>query len=201
MQNAAPDAPLTRSLAPIPSDPARKDELGALLVRKLPGVITRGADGAIPAGTLALAEVQDSPGRPAPLSKAAALAAGLPPGGPAQLSPLARAALLSAQLPPVRPAPKTLLVAAKIDRSNFSVMTAAPTKAPGAGNVAARIVQAAPSAPPELVVAMMTPNAQVPMAFASEPYGDLRSDAFTGSAVKPLNNAANQLAGLRDTSN
>jgi uncharacterized protein YcbK (DUF882 family) len=197
----APNAPLTRSLAPIPSDPARKDELGTLLVRKLPGVITRGADGAIPAAALALAEAQDSPGRPAPLSKAAALAAGLPPGGAAQLSPLARAALLSAPLPPARPALKTLLVAAKIDRSNFSVMTAAPTKPQSAGNGAARIVVAAPSAPPELLVAMLTPDAQAPMAFASQPYGDLRSDAFTGSAVKPLNNAANQLAVLRDTSN
>ncbi|HEY4923588.1 MAG TPA: DUF882 domain-containing protein [Roseiarcus sp.] len=203
----APNAPATRSLAPLVSDAARKNDLAALLARKLPGVITRGADGAIPAAALALAEVQDMPGRPAPLSKAAALSAALPPGGPAQLSPLARAALLSAPLPPVRPAPKTLLmtkallVAAKIDRSNFSVMTAAPTNTPNAGSGAARIVPAAPSAPPELMMAMLTPNTQAPMVFASQPYGDLRSDAFTGSAVKPPDNSAFLLATLRDTSN
>jgi uncharacterized protein YcbK (DUF882 family) len=198
----APNAPMTRSLAPIVSDAARKNDLvAALLARKLPGVITRGADGAIPAGALALAEVQDSPGRPAPLSKAAALTAALPLGGSAQLSPLARAALLSAPLPPVRPTPKALLVAARIDRSNFSVMTAAPTNAASAGSATARIVPAAPSAPPELMMAMLTPNAQAPMVFASQPYGDLRSDAFTGSAVKPLDNSAIQLATLRDTSN
>jgi hypothetical protein len=164
-------------------------------------VITRGADGAIPAAALALAEVQDVPGRPAPLSRAAALSAALPIGGSAQLSPLARAALLSAPLPPVRPATKALLVAAKIDRSNFSVMTAAPSNAPSAGSGAARIVPAAPSAPPELMMAMLTPDAQAPMVFASQPYGDLRSDAFTGSAVKPLDNSAFLLATLRDTSN
>jgi uncharacterized protein YcbK (DUF882 family) len=198
LQGAAPDAPVTRSLGPIVSDAARKNDLvAALLARKLPGVITRGADGAIPAAALALAEVQDVPGRPAPLSRAAALSAALPLGGSAQLSPLARAALLSAPLPPVRPAPKALLVAARIDRSNFSVMTAAPTNAPNA----ARIVPAAPSAPPELLMAMLTPNAQAPMVFASQPYGDLRSDAFTGSAVKPLDNSTIQLATLRDTSN
>jgi hypothetical protein len=199
------NGPLTRSLGPIGPDAAHKNDkndlVAALLARKLPGVITRGADNPIPPGALALAEVQDSPGRPVPLSKAAALSAGLPVGGSQQLSPLARAALLSAPLPPARPASKTFLVAARIDRSNFSVMTAAPVKTPEAENGAARIVPLAPGGRPEIITAMLTPNAQAPMAFASEPYGDLRSDAFTGSAVRPLEAAANQLANLRGSSN
>jgi hypothetical protein len=37
---------------------------------------------------------------------------------------------------------------------------------------------------------MLTPNVQALAAFAAQPYGDLRSDAFTGPAVKPLDNAS-----------
>jgi uncharacterized protein YcbK (DUF882 family) len=199
---ATPNGSLTRSLGPIAPDAAHKSDLiAALLARKLPGVITRGADGAMPAGALALAEVQDSPGHPAPLSKAAALSAALPPpGGPQQLSPLARAAMLSAPLPSNRPSSRTILVAAKIDQTNFGVMTAAPAKIQGSEN-AARIVPIAPDARPDLVVAMLAPNAQAPTTFASRPYGDLRSDAFTGPAIKPLGDASNDLAGLRGSSN
>ena len=57
----APNAPATRSLAPLVSDAARKNDLAALLARKLPGVITRGADGAIPAAALALSNGDREP--------------------------------------------------------------------------------------------------------------------------------------------
>jgi uncharacterized protein YcbK (DUF882 family) len=202
LQVAAPNAPSTRSLAPTGTDSARKNDLiAALLARKLPGVITRGSDGAIPAGALALAEVQESPGRPAPLTKAAALSVILPLVGAQQLSPLARAALLSAPLPPSRPAPKGVLVAARIDRSNFSVMTAAPTKTQGPENAAARIVSVSSGPRPDLLLAMLTPSVQASTAFAKQPYGDLRCDAFTGSAVKPLTDvAANVSPNLRGSS-
>ena len=122
---------MTRSLTPILSDAARKKDLiAALLARKLPSVITQGAGGAAPANALALAEVDapEPPERPATLAKAAALSAPLPPAGVARLSPLARAAMLSAPLLTSRAVRKTLLVAAKIDRSNFGAMTAAPAK-------------------------------------------------------------------------
>jgi hypothetical protein len=191
LQETAPNAPLTRSLAPVASDSVRKNDLiAALLARKLPGVITRGAEGAIPAGALALAEVQESPAHIIPLTKAAALSAALPLAGSQQLPPLARAALLSAPLPPVRPTPKSVFVAARIDRSNFSTMTAAPARTQSQGNGAARIVPVAPGARPDLLLAMLTPNVQAPAAFVKQPYGDLRSDAFTGSAVNPLNESA-----------
>jgi uncharacterized protein YcbK (DUF882 family) len=197
LQEATPNAPLTRSLGPIASDSTRKNDLiAAMLARKLPGVITRGAGSAIPAGALALAEVQE-PGRPVPPSKTATPGAALPTGGSQQLSPLARAALLSAPLPPIRPALKSILVAARIDRSNFSVMTAAPTKAQNAG----RIVPMAPGAHPDLLLAMLAPNVQTATAFVNQPYGDLRSDAFTNpSSPEPLSDTST-LASLRGSSN
>ena len=195
---------VTRSLTPIVSDSAKKNDLiAALLARKLPGVITKGADGAIPANALALAEVPEPPGRPASLAKAAALSAALFPAGSQQLSPLARAALLSAPIPPIRPAAKAVLVAARIDRSNFSVMTASPAKAQSQETAAARIVPVAPALRPDALLAMLTPNAdEASTAFAKQPYGDLRADAFTGPAVKPLNDitAANEPADLRGSS-
>jgi uncharacterized protein YcbK (DUF882 family) len=202
LQSSAPDTTITRSIAPITSQAAGKsDPIAALLARKLPSVITQGAGGGVPRGTLALAEVQSAPEpleRPATLAKAAALSAALPPAGSQRLSPLARAALLSAPLPSSRRAPqKTVLVAAKIDRSDFTVMTAAPEKGQGQAN--ARIVPIAPSARSDELMAMLTPNAQAPGAFAAQPYGDLRSDAFTGPAVKTLNGAApaNETSDLR----
>lgn len=201
LQGATANGPLTRSLTPMMSDAARKKDLiAALLARKLPGVITRGADGAIPPGVLALAEIQDSPGRPASLVKAAALSAALPVAGSQQLAPLARAALLWAPLPQTRSEGKGILVAAKIDRSNFTTMTAAPAKAPSPES-AARIVPLSPGAHPELLLAMMAPDTQSPTSFATHPYGDLRSDAFTGPAVRPVGDKSISLAGLRGSSN
>jgi uncharacterized protein YcbK (DUF882 family) len=187
VEGPMPSAPQTRSLAPIVADAAHKnDQIGAMLGGKLPGVITRGAGGAMPATALALTEVQDSAARPTPLVRAAALTASLPASSAQLLPPLARAALLSAPLPPPRQAQKTLLVAARIDRTNFTVMTAAPAKTASADSVD-HIVPPTPGAHPELLmVAMLTPSVQAPMGFASHPYGDLRSDAFTGSAVRPL---------------
>ncbi|WP_158817111.1 DUF882 domain-containing protein [Methylocapsa sp. S129] len=202
LQAIAPNASLTRSLGPIPSDAAthKNDLIAALLARKLPGVITRGADGVIPAGALALAEVPEPVARPASLARAAALSATLPLTGSQPLSPLARAALLSAPLPPARTLLKTILVAARIDRSNFTVMTAAPAKTQSQENAAARIVPAAPGARPDvlLAMAMLAPNVEAPAAFAKQPYGDLRADAFTGPAIKPLNEVAT--ADLRGSS-
>jgi uncharacterized protein YcbK (DUF882 family) len=181
-------APEATPLASVTIDSERRNDLiAALLARQLPSVITRGADGAVPSGALALAEFEaDAPERPAALARAAALAAPLRSVDWTRLSLLARAALLSAPLSPARAAPKGVLVAARIDRSNFTVMTAAPAKAPAKPSVGPRIVAVAASARPDALMAMLTPNVQAPAAFAAQPYGDLRSDAFTGPAVKPL---------------
>ncbi len=194
---------MTRSLAPVSPEPARKtDEIAALLARKLPSVITKGAVTATPRGTLALADPQSAPEppeRPAMLARAAALTATLPAAGASLLSPLARAAQLSAPLPSSRRALKAVLVAAKIDRSNFGVMTAAPAK----GQASARIVPMAPSARSDELMAMLTPTAATGGGFAPQPYGDLRSDAFTGPAVKPLSadvNAPGEAQLLRGSS-
>jgi hypothetical protein len=35
---------------------------------------------------------------------------------------------------------------------------------------------------------MLTPGVLATTTFAAQPYGDLRSDAFTGPAVKPFTN-------------
>jgi hypothetical protein len=180
-------APATTPLVSVTVDSARKSDLiAALLARKLPSVITRGAGGVVPSGALALAEFEaDAPARPVALARAAALAAPMPPIDWARLSPLGRAALLSAPLSSTR-APKGVLVAARIDRSNFTVMTAAPPRAAGKASVGPRILAVAASARPDALMAMLTPNAQAPASFAAQPYGDLRSDAFTGPAIKPL---------------
>jgi uncharacterized protein YcbK (DUF882 family) len=189
----------TASPASAVSDASRKNDLiAALLARKLPSVITRGAGGSVPTGALALAEGQglpEPPERPATLAKAAALSAALPSIGSPRpstlgLSPLARAALLTAPLPPARPAPRTVLVAARIDRSDYTVMTAAPSKTRDHASASARIVPVVPGAArADALLAMLTPDVEAPATFAALPYGDLRSDAFTGPAVRPLNDA------------
>jgi hypothetical protein len=177
-----PNTTLTRSLAPlVPDSQAKNDQIAALLARKLPSAITKGV--AVPPGTLALLEVN----------------APEPPERPATL---ARAAALSAQLPPSRRAPKAVLVAAKIDRSDFSAMTAAPENGHSQTNAGARIAPIAPTARSDELMAMLAPNVQGAGAFAAQPYGDLRSDAFTGPAVRPLGDAmaAGQTASLRGSS-
>jgi uncharacterized protein YcbK (DUF882 family) len=188
LQTAALDGPVTRSLSPIASETARKNDLiAALLARKLPSVITKGAGGSVPFGALALAEVQaapEPPERPATLAKAAALSAPLPPSGSLKLPPLARAAMLSTPLLGSHAAKKPLLVAAKIDRSDFSVMTAAPAKTPNPVDDSARMAPVLPSPHSDALMAMLTPSVEAPAAFAPRPYGDLRADAFTGPAVK-----------------
>jgi hypothetical protein len=127
----------------------------------------------------------------------------LPQAAAQQASPLTRAALLSAPLPTPRPAaPKPVLVAARIDRSNFSAMTAAPSNGKGPGNSSPRVLSVAPGArPPDPLLAMLTPGAPARTTFTAHPYGDLRSDAFTGSAVKPLDDAAaaGETVGLRSS--
>ena len=207
LQPSAGNTTLTRSLAPIVSDSQGKnDQIAALLARKLPSVITKGAGGAVPQGALALAEVQSAPEppeRPATLAKAAALSAALPPIGAQKLSPLARAAQLSAPLPPSRRAPKAVLVAAKIDRSDFSEMTAAPANGHSQANAGARIVPIAPTARSDELMAMLTPNLQTAGGFAAQPHtATWRSDAFTGPAVKPLGDAlaGSETASLRGSS-
>jgi hypothetical protein len=52
-------------------------------------------------------------------------------------------------------------------------------------------------------MAMLTPTAATGGGFAPQPYGDLRSDAFTGPAVKPLSadvNAPGEAQLLRGSS-
>ncbi|MGA2043669.1 MAG: DUF882 domain-containing protein [Roseiarcus sp.] len=172
----------------------KSDLIAAVLARKLPGVITQGGGSALPAGALALAEVEDPPqppGRPAPLTKAAALAAVLPPAGSPRLSPLARAALLFADLPPARRVDSGIaLVPARIDRSNFSLMTAAPTYARKPAGWGAPLGASPLDARSELQLAMLAPALRTPAGFAKQPYGDLRSDAFTGAAVPQSGEAA-----------
>ena len=185
-------APEASPLASATIDAARRNDLvAALLSRKLPARDHPSAGGAVPTAALALAEFEgDAPERPAALAKAASLAAPLSPIKWEKLSPLARAALLYAPLTPARAAPEGVLVAARIDRSNFTVMTAAPPmKAPGKPSIGPRIVAVAANARPDALMAMLTPNVQAPAAFASRPYGDLRSDAFTGPAVEPLDSS------------
>jgi uncharacterized protein YcbK (DUF882 family) len=208
LQTTAPDS----AYANMPSPPAaagslrKRDLIAALLARKLPGVITQGAGGAIPTGALALAEVEDppeAPGRPAPLTKAAALSAALPQVAAQQLPPLTRAALLSVALPTPHAGPKAVLIAARIDRSNFSAMTAAPVAEQGSSNGAPRVVATTPGAhPPDLLLAMLTPSAPTHTIFAARPYGDLRFDAFAGSATKAPDDSSvvGEAVGLRTTS-
>lgn len=171
----------------------KSDLIAALLARRLPSVITKGAGGAVPVRALALAEVGDTPeppDRPIALAKAAALTAALPPIDFARLPPLKRAALLSAPLPPARKTEKGVLVAATIDRSSFGIMTAAPTRTQDRPyHLNPHIVPVSARAHPEALMALLTPSAQAPAPFAARPYGNLRSDAFTGSAVQPLDSA------------
>jgi uncharacterized protein YcbK (DUF882 family) len=193
---------VTRSLVPITQSLHKKDLIAALIAHKLPGVITQGANGAVPVGALALAEVDDPPeppGRPTSLTRAAALSVALPQVASQPLSPLARAEMLSAPLPPPRPALKPALIAARIDRSNFSAMTAAPAKAQTPGSSAPRVVTVAPRGNSDQLKAMLAPTVQARATFCAHPYGDLRPDAFTGSAVKPLDDvaAAGEAVGLR----
>jgi uncharacterized protein YcbK (DUF882 family) len=193
---------VTRSLTPVTESLHKKDLIAALIAHKLPGVITQGANGAVPVGALALAEVDDPPeppGRPTSLTRAAALSAALPQAVSQPLSPLARAEMLSAPMPLPRPALKPALIAARIDRSNFSAMTAAPAKAQTPGSSAPRVVTVAPRGNPDQLMAMLAPTVQARATFCAHPYGDLRPDAFTGSAVKPLDDvaAAGEAVGLR----
>ena len=161
---------------PVATDAAQKnDAIAALLARKLPGIITRGVGGALPSNALALADPDAPipPERPALLAKAAALSAPLPPAG-ANLPPLVRAAQLTAALPPIRPL-KPTLVAARIDQSDFEVMTAPKTPAA--------------KTPPELssridaMVAAFEPTAQSDGALIDSPYGDLQAETFSGPTV------------------
>jgi len=164
------------------ADESRKNDLvAALLTRKLPVVITRGMGGSLPANALALTDPDAAvpPERPALLARAAALSAPLPPVAPARLSPLARAALLSAPLPPIGPS-KPALVAAKIDQSDFGVMTAPKTPAAPAG-----AKSATPSSPrADAMLAALTPIAQSSGVLNDSPYGDLKTETFTGLAAR-----------------
>jgi uncharacterized protein YcbK (DUF882 family) len=165
-------------VAPMAADASHGvDAISALLGRKASSGPTRSVDGLAPRNALALLEpnAPDAPERPAPLLRAAALTASLP----ASLPPAASA----------RPVPKAALVAAHIDRTNYSQMTAAPKASaatPGALQAPAAIVGVQRTETFDLVVAALTPSVELRGAFVAQPYGDLRSDAFTGPAVKAL---------------
>jgi hypothetical protein len=177
----------------------RKGLIAGLLARKLPSAITRGAGDALPSSALALADVQggslaDPPGA---LARAAALSVRLPPLDDARLTPLARAALLFAPLPPRRPASKGVLFAARIDRSSFNELSRAPTNDSKQAMAKPRIIAVWTIAHSDALVAALTPVAEASATFAAQPYGDLRSDAFTGPAVEPREVARQADASLR----
>jgi uncharacterized protein YcbK (DUF882 family) len=166
----------------------KNDAIAELLTRKLPGIITRGVGGALPANALALADPDAAvpPERPALLAKAAALSAPpLPPVAPARLSPLARAAQLTAVLPPIGPI-KPTLVAARLDQSHFGVMTAAKTPAPEP--VAKASSALSPRA--DAMVAALEPIAQSEGTLRDSPYGNLRVDTFGASTPRVSDDAA-----------
>jgi uncharacterized protein YcbK (DUF882 family) len=169
-----------QSRPPDGADAAHKnDAITALLTRRLPGVITRGLSGPLPKNALALTDPDApvSPERIALLAKAAALSATLPPQP--RMAPLERAARLYAPLPPIEGAPlKPALVAAKIDQSDFDVMTAPKTPTAMLGALKA----AAPASPrADALVVALAPVAEVQATFGADPAGDLRPDAFARS--------------------
>jgi uncharacterized protein YcbK (DUF882 family) len=166
----------------------KNDAVAELLTRKLPGIITRGVGGALPANALALADAGAAvpPERPALLAKAAALSAPpLPPVAPARLSPLARAAQLTAVLPPIGPI-KPTLVAARLDQSHFGAMTASKTPA------AEPVAKALPglSLRADAMVAALEPVAQSDGMLRNSPYGNLRVETFGVSTPRPSSEAA-----------
>jgi uncharacterized protein YcbK (DUF882 family) len=169
----------------------KNDSVAELLTRKLPGIITRGVGGALPANALALADPGAAvpPERPALLAKAAALSAPpLPPVAPARLSPLARAAQLTAVLPPIGPT-KPTLVAARLDQSHFGVMTA--SKALAAEPVARALAGLSPRA--DAMVAALEPVAQSDGMLRNSPYGNLRVETFGASTPRASSEAASVL--------
>jgi uncharacterized protein YcbK (DUF882 family) len=166
----------------------KSDAVAELLTRKLPGIITRGVGGALPANALALADPDAAvpPERPGLLAKAAALSAPpLPPVAPARLSPLARAAQLRAVLPPIGPI-KPTLVAARLDQSHFGVMTAAKTPA------GEPLAKASPALSPraDAMVAALEPIAQSEGTLRDSPYGNVPVDAFAVSTPRAAEDAA-----------
>jgi len=167
----------------------KNDAVAELLTRKLPGIITRGVGGALPANALALADPGAAvpPERPALLAKAAALSAPpLPPVAPARrLSPLARAAQLTAVLPPIGPI-KPTLVAARLDQSHFGVMTA--SKTPAAEAAAKALPALSPRA--DAMVAALEPVAQSDGMLRDSPYGNLRVETFGVSTPRASDDAA-----------
>ena len=168
------------SLQPPPADVLSgshgNDAINAVLMRKLPNVITRGLNGSLPKNALALADsdVPIPPERGALLAKAAALSA--PVAGPAtpRLSPLERAAKLYAPLPPIGPL-KPTLVAAKIDRSDFGLMTASKTPSATLG---AMKPAPPPSARADAFIVALAPTAQVKDTFTSPRTNELPANAF-----------------------
>jgi len=153
------------------------DAIAALLALKAPG----GAWERAPTRALAMLETNSAPSgeRVAALARASALSAPLPP--------------LPVPRPPDLKAP---LVAAHIDKSNYSVMTAAPK--PADRVAAPRVVLIQPTQNAAMLRAALSPSAETAGHFAaSQPYGDLRADAFTGPAVKPLERVADDGPALR----
>jgi uncharacterized protein YcbK (DUF882 family) len=161
------------------------DAINALLMRKLPSVITRGIAGPLPKNALALADsdVPIPPERGALLAKAAALSAPVPVPTPAppRLPPLERAAKLYAPLPPIGPL-KPTLVAAKIDRSDFGAMTAPKTPSATLG---AEKPAAPPSPRADALTVALAPTAQVKDTFSTRRTNELPVQAFT-PAQAPL---------------
>ena len=168
---------------PQPNEAAsRNDLVAALLVRgKLPGIITRGVSGPIPANALALAEVagaSEPPERPAMLAKAAALSAPLPPIVPIKTTTVAMRSL--APLP-----------ATKVDKGESGVT----------GSIMASAKAATLTQP--LVGSGSRAGAQQVAELSTKPYGDLPLNAFGAKAAKPnkLAEAALYEMGLRGSAN
>jgi uncharacterized protein YcbK (DUF882 family) len=158
------------------------DAIAAVLMHRLPSVITRGLGGPLPKNALALAETDAPvpPERIALLAKASALSAPVPSPAP-RLSPLERAAKLYAPLPPIGPL-KPALVAAKIDQANFGVMTAPKTPSATLG-----AIKSAPPPSPraDALVVALAPTAQVLESFSARATSELPTNAFAPIRTTP----------------
>ena len=195
----AADAP--QVFAKLPSPPQRPAEFAALS----PKAAARAIDGdaaeppmtAADKAAMARAAAADVPLPPSPLPRviteggqkaiqtaALAFAAGHatpePPVRPAAKEALA-ASGAAVPLPPSRPA----FFAAKLDRSNFRSLTA-PLPQAKAQHAASALQPMRPAGRTDSFVFATMPESGVAGSFGAAPNGDLKTDAFTGPAIKPF---------------
>jgi len=183
----------------VPAPPPRPIEFASLQADAPPAAVTAAIKGPDAIAALLALKAPGGAGERAPTQALAMLEINFAPSGE-RVAALARASALSAPLPPL-PVPrppdfKAPLVAAHIDKSNYSVMTAAPK--PVERVAPPRVVLIQPTQNAAMLRAALSPSAETAGRFeTSQPYGDLRADAFTGPAVKPLERVADGAPALR----